>query len=125
MKKIIFASVLMISFTFLSAQEVYSIEIISNFGKKINAEGSSITFNDSAVIFVTSLGGKTNTHNLKIVSKDLAKSPPTYNCTGKIGENYTHQFKIFAKKHLVVWNSIKENKTLVERFLFIKQDESN
>jgi hypothetical protein len=92
--------------------------------EKIIANGSSITFNDTSVIFVTVLGGKTNTHHLKIVSKELTKIPPTYNCTGKIGDNYSHQFKVLAKKNIVVWNSIKVDKTLVERFLFIKQDEN-
>jgi len=125
MKRILLSSFLIMGpFVFLNAQNSYPIEIISNFGKKIIANGSSITFNDTSVIFVTVLGGKTNTHHLKIVSKELTKIPPTYNCTGKIGDNYSHQFKVLAKKHIVVWNSIKVDKTLVERFLFIKQDEN-
>jgi len=115
---------ILLPFAFLIAQDSYPIEIISNFGKKIIADGSSITFNDTSVIFVTVLGGKTNTHHLKIVSKEVTKNPPTYNCAGKIGDNYSHQFKVLAKKHIVVWNSIKVDKTLVERFLFIKQDEN-
>ena len=123
MKKIFIALFLMLlSFTFINAQKYFPIDVISNFGKKIIAEGSSITFNDSAVIFVISLGGKINTHNLIITSKDEDKKPPVYNCRGKIGENVSHQFKIIEKAHLVVWNSIKADKTLVERFLFIKQD---
>lgn len=123
MKKIFIALFLMLlSFTFINAQKYFPIDVISNFGKKIIAEGSSITFNDSTVIFVTSLGGKVNTHHLIITSKDENKKPPVYNCRGKIGENVTHQFKIIEKVHLVVWNSIKADKTLVERFLYIKQE---
>ena len=113
---------MLLSSTVINAQKYFPIDVISNFGKKIIAEGSSITFNDSAVIFVISLGGKINTHNLIITYKDEDKKPPVYNCRGKIGENVSHQFKIIEKAHLVVWNSIKADKTLVERFLFIKQD---
>ena len=123
MKKIFGALFLMLSsYTFINAQKHFPIDVISNYGKKIIADGSSITFNDSTVIFVTSLGGKVNTHNLIIISKDEDKKPPVYNCRGKIGENVSHQFKIIEKAHLVVWNSIKADKTLVERFLYIKQD---
>lgn len=123
MKKIVVMFFLMLfSFTSINAQKYFPIDVISNFGKKIIAEGSSITFNDSTVIFVTSLGGKVNTHNLIITSKDEEKKPPVYNCRGKIGENEIHQFKIIEKARLVVWNSIKADKTLVERFLYIKQD---
>lgn len=123
MKKLIITPVFTaLFFTHIHAQKYFPIDVISNFGKKIKAEGSSITFNDSTVIFVTSLGGKVNTHNLIITSKDEDKKPPVYNCSGKIGENISHQFKIIEKAHLVVWNSIKSDKTLVERFLFIKQE---
>ena len=126
MKKIVITSILFVlSASYVSAQKYFPINVISNFGKKINAEGSSITFNDSTVIFVTSVAGKINTHQLTINSKDDSKKPPIYNCTGKIGENVSHQFKIIEKAHLVVWNSIKEDKTLVERFLYIKQETSN
>lgn len=126
MKKIAITSIIfLLSASGISAQKYFPIDVISNFGKKIMAEGSSITFNDSTVIFVTSLGGKINTHNLVITSKDENKKPPVYNCTGKIGENVSHQFKIIEKAHLVVWNSIKGDKTLVERFLFIKQEGAN
>lgn len=123
MKKLLVSLALItIPFMCLKAQSTYEIDAISSFGKKIVANGSSIAFSDTEVVFVTSVGGKTSTHNLKIVTKDLTKNPPTYNCSGKIGENNLHQFKLIASKHLIVWNSIKEDKTVVERFLFIKQE---
>ena len=77
MKKIFGTLFLMFSsYTFINAQKHFPIDVISNYGKKIIAEGSSITFNDSTVIFVTSLGGKVNKHNLIIISKDEDKKPP-------------------------------------------------